>query len=352
MVAGRLVVAQQARRPFHRCQHEVEIAVAVDVGDRRAARHHRPGEIARTVRRHGDEARAAAAAGVPEQARRLRVVLARLHLVDLVFDVAVGRQQIQAAVQVVVEKQHAEGQRAAAGRSDAGDDRLVGKLQRRLLRDIQRRHLVGEVADGDAERTVVAEVGRVDAHRAAAVAVGIERDAGAGADLLERAVLPVVEDEVLHRVVGDDEIGPAVARRDRSATTPSDLAIGTPVAGFLICTPARADTSVKWPWPSLRYRYGKCAFEGARRTVGAAESDEAEVLLQVDRSRPADVVADEEIEVAVAVVVEPGRARAPLVGVSADAGRAVTSVKCPPTLRNRWLTPTAVTNRSVQPSLS
>ena len=31
---------------------------------------------------------------------------------------------------------------------------------------------------------------------------------------------------------------------------------------------------------------------------------------------------------------------------------AVTSVKCPPTFRNRWLTPTAVTKRSIQPSLS
>src|SRR5678815_163562 len=41
--------------------------------------------------------------------------------------------------------------------------------------------------------------------------------------------------------------------------------------------------------------------------------------LQVDRSRPANVVADEQIEVAVAVVVEPGGARAPLVGAAADA---------------------------------
>ena len=36
--------------------------------------------------------------------------------------------------------------------------------------------------------------------------------------------------------------------------TPSDFAIGTPVAGFRICTPALAETSVKCPWPSFRYR--------------------------------------------------------------------------------------------------
>ena len=203
------VVAEEARRAFHGGQHQIQISVAVDVGEGRAAGDHRAEQVAGGIGRDRHEA-AAGAARVPEETCRLRVLLAGLHFVDLVFDVAVGRQQIEPAIEIVVEEQHAKRQRAARRRADAGHDRLVRKLERRLLGHVQRRHLVGEVADRDAERSVVAEVGRVDSHRAAAVAVGIERDAGGGADFREGPVALVVKHEVLHGIVGDDEVGPAV----------------------------------------------------------------------------------------------------------------------------------------------
>ena len=232
----------------------------------------------------------------------------------------VGRDEIEPAVEVVVEKQHAERQRAPARGPDAGDDRLVGKLQRRLLRDVQRRHLVGEVADRDAQRAVVAEIGRVDAHRAAAVAVRVERDARAGPDLHEPAVALVVEHEVLHRVIRDDEVGPAVgveidggdAERLRHRHTSSRIPDLHPRARGDVGEVSVAIVPVQ---------IGKRALERARRTVGAADAHEPEILLQIDVPGPAHVVADEEIEIAVAVVVEPGGARAPLIRAPLHTGR-------------------------------
>ncbi len=54
-------------------------------------------------------------ARVPEELGGLGIGRARLHLGDLVFQVAVGCEQIEAAVEVVVEKEEAEGQGGCVG---------------------------------------------------------------------------------------------------------------------------------------------------------------------------------------------------------------------------------------------
>ena len=66
-----------------------------------------------------------------------------------------------------------------------------------------------------------------------------------------------------------------------------------------------------------------------------------------------DVVADEKIETAVAVVVEKGAARAPANFFVVDSGLLVTSVKVPsPLLWKRMLCPQKQQKRSSHPSLS
>ena len=81
--------------------------------------------------------------------------------------------------------------------------------ERRLL-DEERRHLVGEVADGHRRRAVVADLGDVDAHPGSGVAVAVVGDPQGGADFLEAAVAAVAEGEVAHRVVGDDQVEAAI----------------------------------------------------------------------------------------------------------------------------------------------
>ena len=56
---------------------------------------------------------AAVRAGIPEELRGLRVGLAFLNLADLLLEVAIGGEQIQPAIEIVVEEEHAELQEAA-----------------------------------------------------------------------------------------------------------------------------------------------------------------------------------------------------------------------------------------------
>ena len=125
---------------------------------------------------------------------------------------AVGREQVEPAVEVVVEEEEAELQRRLRRRPQAVEVGQVGELEaRRLVADVEGGHLVGEVADGQAEPLVVAEAGPVDAHAAAGRARLVERDAGEDRHLLELALAQVVEEEVLHRVVGHGDVDQAVA---------------------------------------------------------------------------------------------------------------------------------------------
>jgi hypothetical protein len=115
-------------------------------------------------------------------------VLALLHLVDLVLQMAVGEQQVLATVEVVVEEQQPEGERDARGRAEPLQHRLVDEGRAAVGGDEQRGHLVGEVADGDAEVRVVAEAGDIDAHGRGGLAVAIVGDAVEDRGLLEAAV--------------------------------------------------------------------------------------------------------------------------------------------------------------------
>ena len=125
---------------------------------------------------------------------------------------AVGREQVEAAVEVVVEEEQAELQRRLRRGPQAVEVGQVGERERLgLVADVERGHLVGEVADRQAEAVVVEERGPVDAHAAAGRARLVERHARQDRDLLEFPAALVVEQEVLDRVVGHGDIDQAVA---------------------------------------------------------------------------------------------------------------------------------------------
>ena len=148
--------------------------------------------------------------------------------------------------------------------------------------DVEGRHFVGEVADGDAERVVVAEAGDVDAHRAAGVAVHVERDAGDGADLAERAVALVVEQEVLHRVVGDDDVDPAVVDRSRRTSRPATWPAARRCAGLRTCRPACFGDVGELAVAVVAIEIGERALEVLRPAVGPAAAGELKILAFVD----------------------------------------------------------------------
>ena len=89
---------------------------------------------------------------------------------------------------------------------------------------------------------------------------------------------------------------------------------------------------------------------GFGRAVGFMLSVEAaeDVVL----GRPLHIIADEKIEQAVAIVIEPERRSAEAVAAAEPAGLPVTSTKVPlPVLRKRRFWPTQVTKISGKPSL-
>ena len=202
------VVPEQPRRAVVVRDQHVEVAVAVVVGVGGAAR--RPGPPGTRGRASRSTCSNLPLPAVAEHQRRLLVLHLRLHPPDLLLDVAVGREDVEVAVEVVVEEEDAERQRQQARAADGGRRRLVDE-QLRALVVVEREHLVREVADEQVRAAGAVVVAGVDAHRAARDAVLAVGHAGRDPLLGERAV-PVVAIELVRlRVVGDEDVGPAVA---------------------------------------------------------------------------------------------------------------------------------------------
>ena len=147
---------------------------------------------------------------VRDFARDGAVLLRGVNFVDVGFEMAVGGQDVEPSIQVVIEKEKTELQKFFARFAQTFLGRFVGEDKRVALGDVERVHLVCKISDGDAQRVVVAEARGVNAHCAARQTVGVVGDAGTRADFLERAVALVVKQKILHGVVRDDEINPAV----------------------------------------------------------------------------------------------------------------------------------------------
>src|SRR5712664_3645883 len=107
--------------------------------------------------------------------RRFSVADALLHAFDLVFDMAVGHEDVGPAVVVVVEEKAAEAEGDEGGASDFG---LRGFIDEQAVAFvvIERDHLVGEVADDDAGVSAAVVVGGVGAYAGAGSAVLTEGD--------------------------------------------------------------------------------------------------------------------------------------------------------------------------------
>ena len=289
------VVAEQLRGTAIGRDHQIEVAVVVDVGVRGAARDDLPPERGPGLRRQLLEAMPAE---IPEQVRRLRVGDLRLDRADVVGDVAVGGEDIGQPVEVDVEEETGERER---------EERCLPHRRRRRFVDeqpvplvmVQRHHLVREVADDEAGPAAAVVVGGVDAHARARDAGFVERDAGRHADVREGAVSLVAIQLVRLRVVGDEQIEPAVG-------VVIDQGDAERFGRRVIETGAMRDV-LERPVPLVPEQRRALAFVGFRRAIGLRLAVERAEQILLDR--PVHVVRDEEVEQTVAVVVEPRRAR-------------------------------------------
>ncbi len=145
------------------------------------------------------------AALVVEQEQRLLVGHLRRVVLDHVVRVPVGEHQVEVAVVVVVEELQAPPAEQPRGLRDAvGVGHVLERLVAAVL--VEREHLLIDVGDEQVLPAVLVEVGGIDAHARPRLAVGREAHLGRQADLLPLAAAAVHEQEVLHRVVGDEQV--------------------------------------------------------------------------------------------------------------------------------------------------
>ena len=147
-------------------------------------------------------------AGIPEP--RATVVLQELHVLrkghvvlmqlGIVEHMAVGHQQIQVSVQVIVQRHNTEPHPANAGLPQPGRQAAIHELAVALV-GIQRVGLHGHVGDEQVGVTVAVEVLRLDAHAGFRHAVLVHGAAAEQPDLLELPC-PIQEQEVGRPVIG------------------------------------------------------------------------------------------------------------------------------------------------------
>ena len=148
---------------------------------------------------------------------------------------AVGLQHVETPVEVIVEEEDAE--RTACKRLGAPIPSTIAssaKIEVIALADVDGGHLVGEVADQEAEVVVVAVMAGVDAHGAGRVAGAIVGDSDqSSADLLEgdgavRCRRPRFEKKKLRTVSLATSTSIQPSRSTSNGAIPSALAIGRP----------------------------------------------------------------------------------------------------------------------------
>src|SRR5579863_3768415 len=87
----------------------------------------------------------------------------------------------------------------------------------------QREGLVSQCYDGDIRPAIVIVIAKVRAHAGDRLAIAAQRNSGKKCGLFKSAIAPVVEQEIGHVVVGDENIGVAimvVIRESNAHTAP------------------------------------------------------------------------------------------------------------------------------------
>src|ERR1700757_2505063 len=98
--------------------------------------------------------------------RRLVVTYPLLHFFDLIFDVAIGDQNVGPAVVVIIKKETAEAERDQGCTANFRAGSFVNKKSVAFV-VIQREHLVGKIADNQAGASGMIVVPGVNAHSGA-----------------------------------------------------------------------------------------------------------------------------------------------------------------------------------------
>ena len=214
---------------------------------------------------------------------------------DVVLDVSVRDEDVLAAIEVVVEEERPERQGEKTVAADLGYRRLVDEEADALV-VVERDHLVREVPDDEVGHAVAVVVGGVDSHGAPGRPVLRKGDSGEHSGVLEPPAAEVPVEIVGLGVVRHREVEEPVAVEveDRDAES---LPPGVEESRF----PRDVGEPVR---PVVPVEDGARPVVGLRRAVALVHPVEGAEDVLLDG--PFHVVQQEEVEVPVAVGVEPG----------------------------------------------
>ena len=231
---------------------------------------------------------------VQEKLRRLRIAYVAADVADRFVDVAVGDGEIERAIEIGVEKSAAEAQRIFGGGADSGllSDVVVGSVAESA---IEADHFIIEIGDGDAGAAGIFEVAGIHTHSGAGFPFRAEGDSCFDGDIFECAVAEIAVELVGLRVVGDQEIGPAILIKIEHCDTEG---FGAGVENSAVCCGVfESSVAAIVEEPA---GFASIGFGSAIGFLFAVEAAEDVVL-----GRPFHVIADEEIEQAITIVIEP-----------------------------------------------
>ena len=138
-------------------------------------------------------------------------------------------------------------------------------------------------------------------------------------DLLECSIALIHEDKILHGIIGDDQIEPAVAIEidgdDPHSLGDRDIAIGIL---NLNSRSGRNILELAATFVAVQIRIG--ADKRRRRPVSPGLAIQFKALHHVDVTRPADIVSHKQIEIPVVIEIEERRTGAPLLRIASYSG--------------------------------
>ncbi len=314
VVARRLPVLEQGGGVVDVADHEVEVPVAVEVAHGQAAARLLDQEAGPGGIRHVPEL----PAFVEEELVLLPEGLVKLgEAADVGIDVAVGDEEVQPAVEVGVEEGDAPAHRLEAGRGQARGAAHV--LEEPVAQvPVEGLGVVGEGGEHEVQPAVVVVVAGVHPHPRLGPPLRVDGDAAQEADALEPAVPAVVVEEVGGRVVGHEEVDPAVVvvvgGEDAEAVAPRRVREAVGVGGFHEGAVAAV----------LEEQVGFAGQpRGAHHHLGASSPGHRSLRLHDVVPGGAHVARHVEVEIAVAVGVEERAAGAPASRRDAGLGRHV-----------------------------
>src|SRR6266699_2778172 len=137
--------------------------------------------------------------------RRLQIMQGVVDGFDVVQHMALSYKQVLPAVVVQVFHSNAPAGTAGGERAEAGFEALIGERASAIV-VVEAVDFPGKLGNDDVGLAVVVVVLKDSAHAGKRLAIGGKRGAGFERALGKRAVAVVVEEELLHAVVGDENV--------------------------------------------------------------------------------------------------------------------------------------------------